>query len=867
MKKNLHEDNKLTRRLANYALTSGALLSIGAIASGQTQYSDPQNIPVLDPLLPVPIDVDGDGTPDFAFGLALSSSYWNSFSSYNSAFVVQLGTSVYQGSWIPSGTTSLMVQALSSGAIISNSNSFTNNPVGYWNLGFVSTYSLSSAFGPFVGAGDKFMGVRFYIGSDLHYGWIRLNVASDVTQVNVVDWAYQETPDALIVAGEAGGLSFSISHNLVSRTNIETGIVTLNFAEEVVGLDVGDFTILNGTPGALVEVTPGRTYTLEVTAQGHGMVTVTLNAGAVTDLSLNPSAEATTSWFYDNRIPTLTLTEEFGPVTNQLEQTITIEFSEEVIGLEIGDFNLTNCSVANLVETSPNSAWTLDVTALDEGAVEVELPAGSIVDYGNNPNEATAVGWTVDQTNPEVVFDSGITGTTSNPDATIDISFSEPVTGLELGDFVVTNGSATQLNEVSAGEEYTLDVTASDDGEVIVELPAAAVADDAGNPNISNEVSWMVDATQPVLTLDPGVTLTNLELITVNIVANEEITGLELTDISVTNGTASNLVEVTPGLEYTVDVTATADGEVTVELVQSAVSDEAGNDNAAATAGWTYDSTPPAVTLANASGTYTNNETETVTLTFDEEVTGLTAEDFTVTNGTASGLTPVTAGLEYTVDITASGQGSVTVELPADAVNDLAGNGNEAASVSYTYDGVAPTPTLTTGLTEPTEDETVTVNADFDEEISGLEVGDFNVTNGTASNLVEVTAGTAYTVDITAVAAGEVTIELPVGAVVDIAENDNVSASVSYTYQPAGDALNSLTDMSVELFPNPADDQLNIRLDREATVRITYMSGRIAIVEEHVLDSMIDVSSLPSGIYLVHIETDEGVAVRKFIKE
>ena len=44
MKKNLHDDNKLTKRLTNYALTSGALLSIGAIASGQTQYSDVQNV-------------------------------------------------------------------------------------------------------------------------------------------------------------------------------------------------------------------------------------------------------------------------------------------------------------------------------------------------------------------------------------------------------------------------------------------------------------------------------------------------------------------------------------------------------------------------------------------------------------------------------------------------------------------------------------------------------------------------------------------------------------------------------------------------------------------------------------------------------
>ncbi len=68
----------------------------------------------------------------------------------------------------------------------------------------------------------------------------------------------------------------------------------------------------------------------------------------------------------------------------------------------------------------------------------------------------------------------------------------------------------------------------------------------------------------------------------------------------------------------------------------------------------------------------------TVTSTFSEAVQALTAADFTVTNGTATDL--VGSGNTYTVTVTALTFGDVTIELPASAVADAAGNLNTAAA-------------------------------------------------------------------------------------------------------------------------------------------------------------------------------------------
>ncbi|TQM89849.1 Ig-like domain-containing protein [Roseinatronobacter monicus] len=97
----------------------------------------------------------------------------------------------------------------------------------------------------------------------------------------------------------------------------------------------------------------------------------------------------------------------------------------------------------------------------------------------------------------------------------------------------------------------------------------------------------------------------------------------------------------------------------------------------------TPDTTPPSVTLSSTTTTLTGTDPFTVTATFDEDVTGFDdlANDVTITNGT---VTVITGGPSvYTLTVTPTGAGEVTITVPAGAAEDLAGNNNEASNTLH----------------------------------------------------------------------------------------------------------------------------------------------------------------------------------------
>ncbi len=107
-----------------------------------------------------------------------------------------------------------------------------------------------------------------------------------------------------------------------------------------------------------------------------------------------------------------------------------------------------------------------------------------------------------------------------------------------------------------------------------------------------------------------------------------------------------------------------------MNLQSGRCTDAAGNGNQASnTITVAADLAAPAVVLtapAQAKAAFA------VTVAFTESVTGLVAGDFTITNGTG---TLAGTGASYTLTVTGSSQGNVTVVLPANACADAAGNG------------------------------------------------------------------------------------------------------------------------------------------------------------------------------------------------
>jgi hypothetical protein len=70
---------------------------------------------------------------------------------------------------------------------------------------------------------------------------------------------------------------------------------------------------------------------------------------------------------------------------------------------------------------------------------------------------------------------------------------------------------------------------------------------------------------------------------------------------------------------------------------------------------------------------------------------------------------------------------------------------------------------------------------------------------------------------------------------------------------------------SLKLYPNPATDQVQVEAGREIlSVRVYDITGRLMFSQEPgTRETMLSVSGMPVGIYILNIETAEGIMIRK----
>ncbi|CAA0115071.1 Uncharacterised protein [BD1-7 clade bacterium] len=165
------------------------------------------------------------------------------------------------------------------------------------------------------------------------------------------------------------------------------------------------------------------------------------------------------------------------------------------------------------------------------------------------------------------------------------------------------------------------------------------------------------------------------------------MTGFTEADIAAGNAGLSNFAG--SGRVYTVLVTPTADGSVTLNIAADAANDSAGNGNTVATQyAVNNDATQPPVAIAAAAGPV--NGAFTATITFDEPVTGFDVNGISASNAGLSNFS-VTSIQAYSVLVTPVSDGQVTLDVAAEVASDSAGNGNTAApQYAVTFDGTRP---------------------------------------------------------------------------------------------------------------------------------------------------------------------------------
>ena len=242
------------------------------------------------------------------------------------------------------------------------------------------------------------------------------------------------------------------------------------------------------------------------------------------------------------------------------------------------------------------------------------------------------------------------------------------------------------------------------------------------------------------------------------------------------------------GASFSGDTDADIDYEVSVYAI-----DTAGNVSATNYWRWTRDTVKPTVVLSSASLDPFNAAASpwVVTATFSEDVAGLTADRLAVVNGTAavSG-----SGSVWTITVTPSGDGYVSVTVNANAATDAAGNGNEVSNtLTRRYDATLPTVVLSSASLDPFNAAASpwVVTATFSEDVAGLTADGLTVVNGTAAVSG---SGSVWTITVTPSGDGEVSVTVNANAATDAADNGNqASAALTRIYDVTGPQMPTFT--------------------------------------------------------------------------
>ncbi|MCY2987373.1 MAG: Ig-like domain-containing protein [Planctomycetota bacterium] len=664
-----------------------------------------------------------------------------------------------------------------------------------------------------------------------------LNLTSTSTDAMVT---YDVTPPTVTVDQAAG------QADPTRNTPIHFTVV---FSEAVTGFSADDLLLGGTTPGTLTAVvTPVDAITYDVTISGmtgDGTVTASVLADAAADAAGNLSQASTSTAAvvtYDVTPPTVTINQAASQAdpTRTAPIHFTVVFSEAVTGFSADDVLLGGTAPGTLAAAvTPVDAITYDVMVSGmtaDGTVTASIPADTVADAAGNLSVAstsTDAVVTYDVTPPTVAINqaTGQADPARTAPVHFTVVFSEAVSGFTDTDLLLDGTAPETLSAVvTQVDATTYDVSVSGmtgNGTVTAFLPAGAVADAAGNLNAASTSTDAVvtyDMTPPTVTINQAAGQadpTRTAPLQFRVVFSEAVTGFTADDLLLGGTAPGTLVATITTLDatiYEVSVSGlTGSGTVTASIPAGAAFDAAGNPSLASTsadAAVTYDVTPPTVTINQAVTQADPTRTALLhfTVMFSEPVTGFAAADLLL-DGPAPGTLTVTV---WPVDATTydvavrgmTGNGTVTVSVPAGAALDAAGNLSLASTsldAVVTYDVVPPTVTINqaSGQADPARTAPIHFTVAFSEPVIGFTATDVllgGTVPGILSAAVTLVDATTYDVTVSGMTGcGTLTARVPAGTSTDAAGNlsrasTSTDAEVSYDETPPAVTIDQAAD-------------------------------------------------------------------------
>ena len=365
----------------------------------------------------------------------------------------------------------------------------------------------------------------------------------------------------------------------------------------------------------------------------------------------------------------------------------------------------------------------------------------------------------------------------------------------------------------------------------------------------------------------------------VRIAISEPVLGFDENDIRFTNirlPQALSLVGTRPNGDwwiYTFNVEPEpAGGETTITVPAGIATDEVGNSNTASQP--LHIARNRKVSVADASATEgtdakvdfvvtldARNDCETVTVDWaTADGTAIAGTDYAAASGTLTfgpGETTKTVSVAVLDDTGPESDETFTLQLSralgATIIDATAAGTITNDDVADTEPPGPPTVTVTSEQFEPHSTDDFVVVVTFSEPVSGFEMSELEVTNGSAQSMSSNSDGTHYTVTIrpSHTFTGEVTIAVPAGVATDAEGNANAASAVFdiWTIYAGGPAW---------VDGNPT---ANLRCTREHHPRKSNFGFNVAfneVVTDFRLGAETEITSQPQVVTLITYVTSPG---------
>ena len=237
-------------RLARFSAVAGAVLASSAVNS-QIVYTNVDPDIIIDTASgQYNLDFNADAMIDVTLNV-MNVMEFTSISTSTSAVyagslaVVTPGIGAGVVSAILGSSSSSYVTAMNNGDLIGTAAVFGGSSMAALAIDITITSSSSSyqiSNGAFLGVTDKFLGVKFLIGTNTHYGWARLDVSANADTIRLKDYAYNVAADSPILAGQTLGLdAISVENKVTIKTTLDNA--TINVTPDLIGGRVVMFNI------------------------------------------------------------------------------------------------------------------------------------------------------------------------------------------------------------------------------------------------------------------------------------------------------------------------------------------------------------------------------------------------------------------------------------------------------------------------------------------------------------------------------------------------------------------------------------------------------------------------------------------------